>query len=205
MNPTSFVQKSFLLLDQATEEWHKKKSTIKNSSLYYKILLLHLYNFKIWHFEDKIRNPKAKLIAIAKLKKQIDLNNQKRNNQIEIIDRHFVDLLRKRNVKTLPNATGYTENPGSTLDRLSVLSLRIYHLKEELNRNSCEIDHKFQVKQKLTTLFEQKVALSGNFKYQLTNLFNGKARLSLFFAIKLYNSAKLNPEIYKNLTSKKKK
>jgi hypothetical protein len=204
MNPASFIDKAFLLLDQSTAIWHKKESFGKSTLLYNKILLLHLYNFKIWHFEDKIRNPSAKLTAIAKLKKQIDLNNQKRNNQIEIIDRHFVDLLRKRNIKTIPNATGYTENPGSTLDRMSVLSLRIYHLNEELNRNSCEVDHKFQVKQKLTTLFEQKVALSGNFKYQLTNLFNGKARLSLFYAIKLYNNAKLNPEIYKNLTFKKK-
>ena len=205
MNPTSFIHKAFLLLDQSTAIWHKKKSFEKSTSLYNKILLLHLLNFKIWHFEDKIRNPRAKLITIAKLKKQIDLNNQKRNNQIEIIDRHFVDLLRKRNIKTIPNATGYTENPGSTLDRLSVLSLRIYHLNEELNRNSFEVDHKFQVKQKLTTLFEQKVALSGNFKFQLTNLFIGKAKLSLFYAIKMYNNAKLNPEIYKNLTSKKKK
>ena len=103
MKPHSFIQETFLLLDHYTAAWHKRLTSGKSDSLYNKILLLHLYNFKIWHFEDKIRNPQAKLIAIAKLKKQIDLNNQQRNNQIEIIDRHFVDLLRKRNIKTRNN------------------------------------------------------------------------------------------------------
>ena len=205
MNPTSFIHRAFLLLDKYSAIWHKKKSFEKSTSLYKKILLLHLYNFKIWHFEDKIRNPYAKSTDVAKLKRKIDLNNQKRNNQIETIDRHILDLLRNKNIKARINVPGFTENPGSTLDRMSVQSLRIYHLNKELHRNKCDIGHKTQVKQKLATLFNQKTALSNNFIYQLTQLFHGKASLRLYFELKMYNNPKLNPEIYKNLTSKKKK
>jgi hypothetical protein len=205
MNPVSFIQKAFVLFDHSVELWHKKVPSPQGNSLYNKILLLHLYNFRIWHYEDEIRNPKAKLTSIAKFKKKIDRNNQYRNNQIEIIDSHFVNLIRKKNIKTQDNIPGFTENPGSTLDRMSILSLRMYHLKEELNRRTCDINHKTNVNLKLITLFNQKSVLLNNFKYQLVNIFHGKASLRPFFAIKLYNNPKLNPSIYKNLTSEKKK
>ena len=94
---------------------------------------LHRANFELWHQEDKARDVHAGDTAIAAAKRAIDVINQRRNDQIEHCDEL---LLKELSAENLPNfqAELHSETPGMMLDRLSIMSLKMYHTGEEMER-----------------------------------------------------------------------
>src|SRR5262245_22860554 len=92
------------------------------------------YNFRLWHEEDKARPPPATDTETAQVKRAIDKLNQQRNDWIEKLDDWITDELAKRNIVAPQAAAQNTETLGSTIDRLSILALRIYHLIEQRDR-----------------------------------------------------------------------
>ena len=92
------------------------------------------FNFRLWHEEDIARSPDADDSRIAQVKRNIDRLNQQRNDWIEKIDDHFSETLAARGVTPRPGAGLNTETPGSVIDRLSILALRIYHMEEQIRR-----------------------------------------------------------------------
>lgn len=94
---------------------------------------LHHANFELWHQEDKARDIQSGDAAIATAKRAIDSINQRRNDQIERCDEM---LLNELSAKNLPNfqAELHSETPGMMLDRLSIISLKVYHTREETER-----------------------------------------------------------------------
>src|SRR5437773_1590929 len=93
------------------------------------------YNFRLWHEEDKARSPSASDAEIAQVKRAIDKLNQQRNDWIEKLDDWITEELSRRNVVAPASAPHNTETLGSTIDRLSILALRIYHLAEQRDRS----------------------------------------------------------------------
>ncbi len=85
------------------------------------------YNFQLWHAEDLVREPDASDAQIAAAKRRIDQLNQLRNDWIERLDEAITEQL--MGVQTHPDAPLNTETLGSVIDRLSILTLRIYHLQ----------------------------------------------------------------------------
>jgi hypothetical protein len=88
----------------------------------------------LWHEEDVARSPDATDQRIAEVKRAIDRHNQQRNDRIENLDELLLAQLDDQGVVTPSDAPLNTETPGSAIDRLSILSLRIFHLEEELAR-----------------------------------------------------------------------
>src|SRR5689334_1298041 len=83
-------------------------------------------NFLLWHEEDKARRTDVDDSAIATVKRAIDKLNQQRNDLIEKLDEAILAEL----AKTAPEpATELinSETPGSIVDRISIMSLKIYH------------------------------------------------------------------------------
>ena len=92
------------------------------------------------------------------LKHRIDRSNQDRTDLVEQIDSYFRQLY--SDVTPLPDATINTESPAWAVDRLSILALKIYHMKEQTERTDASPEHIKKCKSKLNILLEQQKDLS---------------------------------------------
>lgn len=190
-----------------TENWHKNKKHKENSykEIYNYIVLLHWYNYTLWHLEDEARNPAATPPKIANVKHSIDKANQQRNDTIEQIDLCIEEYLKKLEIETKEDARYYTETVGSVIDRLSILALKIYHMNIESLRPKTDIDHMKECSQKLIILKEQKNYLVKALTQLVKEIFEGEIKQFVYRQFKMYNDPKLNPKIYKNTVKKSKK
>jgi hypothetical protein len=106
-----------------------------------------------WHFEDIIRDPNIDPVEALKLKRRIDKSNQDRTDLVERIDSYF--YTKYSDLEPLPEATINTESPAWAIDRLSILALKIYHMRKEAERTDADKTHKELCQQKLNVLLQQ--------------------------------------------------
>ncbi len=167
------------------------------------ILVNHGFNFLLWHEEDLARDPHATDSVIAAVKRRIDRLNQARNDAIEAIDDAIAHALNEYGVSAPSNAPRNTETPGSAIDRLSILSLRIYHYAERLAdmpaaspaaaNDDADSLLRHTIASSHTLCLKQLDGLSGALGYLLSDLFAGRKRHELFRQLKMYNDPSLNP------------
>src|SRR5438045_6446116 len=119
---------------ECVERWHVEPIDSRYDGLLAVVCEQLSYNFKLWREEDKARSPSASDTEIAQVKRAIDKLNQQRNDWIEKLDDWITEELGRRGVAALASAPQNTETLGSTIDRLSILALRIYHLVEQRDR-----------------------------------------------------------------------
>jgi len=148
-----------------------------------------------WHREDIIRKPDIDLALALQIKRNIDRDNQERVDLVE----HIEDVIAAelKDVKVLPDATINTETPGWAIDRLSILALKIYHMRIETNRIDAGEDHIRNCKRKLNILLEQKADMFTSIDQLLDDLAAGKKKMKLYKQMKMYNDPELNPVLYK--------
>ncbi len=144
-----------------------------------------------WHYEDIIRDPDIKPAAALELKRKIDASNQERTDLVEYIDSYFLN--KYADVKVKSDATINTESPAWAIDRLSILALKIYHMKEETERKDASEKHISTCKQKLSVLLEQKKDLSTAIDQLLADIADGKKYMKVYKQMKMYNDDELNP------------
>ena len=147
-----------------------------------------------WHLEDIIRDPHIDPLEALKLKRRIDRSNQDRTDLVEQIDSYF--RMKYNDVKILPNATINTESPAWAVDRLSILALKIYHMKEQAERNDASAEHKEKCQKKLDVLLEQQVDLSTAIDQHLDDIENGRKYMKVYKQMKMYNDPSTNPVLY---------
>lgn len=147
-----------------------------------------------WHLEDIIRDPHIDPLEALKLKRRIDRSNQDRTDLVEQIDSYF--RMKYNDVKILPNATINTESPAWAVDRLSILALKIYHMKEQAERNDASAEHKEKCQKKLDVLLEQQVDLSTAIDQLLDDIENGRKYMKVYKQMKMYNDPSTNPVLY---------
>ena len=147
-----------------------------------------------WHLEDIIRNPAIDPVEAVAIKRRIDKSNQDRTDLVELIDSFFLDKYKE--VKVLPDATINTESPAWAVDRLSILTLKIYHMTEEANRPDATPEHKAKCEEKLNVLLEQKVDLSTALDQLLADIKAGRKYMKVYKQMKMYNDPALNPVLY---------
>lgn len=148
-----------------------------------------------WHFEDIIRDPNINPEAALVLKRKIDKSNQERTDVVEYIDAHFLE--KYKDIKVLENATLNTESPAWAIDRLSILALKIYHMKQEADRKDASEDHIAACEKKLAVLLEQQQDLSTAIDMLLSDIKSGKKYMKVYKQMKMYNDESLNPVLYK--------
>ncbi len=147
-----------------------------------------------WHFEDIIRDPHIDPVEALKLKRRIDASNQERTDLVEYIDSYFLD--KYKDVKISPNATINTESPAWAIDRLSILELKIYHMREETLRTDVDANHTAQCKTKLNTLLQQESDLSTAIEELIRDIAAGDKYMKVYKQMKMYNDPSLNPVLY---------
>lgn len=149
-----------------------------------------------WHFEDIIRDPQIDPIAALTLKRRIDASNQERTDLVELLDSYFWD--KYKDVKPVDNATINTESPAWAIDRLSILALKIYHMRQEVKRMDVDENHINKCQEKLNVLLEQKKDLSSAIDQLLEDIENGVKYMKVYKQMKMYNDPSLNPVLYGN-------
>lgn len=153
-----------------------------------------------WHYEDIIRDPQIEPNAALTLKRKIDASNQDRTDLVEFIDSYFLNKYQSVEIKK--DATINTESPAWAIDRLSILTLKIYHMNEEAIRTDASPEHLEKCKTKLAILLEQRVDLSKAIDQLLTNIEAGNKYMKVYKQMKMYNDDELNPVLRKTTKEK---
>jgi hypothetical protein len=147
-----------------------------------------------WHLEDIIRKPDIDPVQALLIKRRIDKSNQDRTDTVEKMDDYF--LAQFRNVVAKPGARINSETPAWLLDKMSILTLKIYHMKEQTERTDASADHKQKCEQKLSVLLEQKTDMRNAFDELIEDIQSGNRRFKVYRQMKMYNDASLNPMLY---------
>ena len=148
-----------------------------------------------WHYEDIIRLPDINPVEALTLKRKIDASNQDRTDMVEYIDSYFLD--KYKNITVKENASINTESPAWAIDRLSILALKVYHMKEESTRDTASVSHRVSCKQKLDILLEQRKDLTIAIDDLLKDIYEGSKYMKVYKQMKMYNDDDLNPMLYK--------
>jgi hypothetical protein len=184
------------LQDKFVDFWHKDSgSTGTEAGVYQLILDQHASNFKLWHLEDKARLTGVDDAFIAQIKRQIDQTNQRRNNLIEAMDEWLLQELAPRDLPR-KEAALHSETPGMIIDRLSILSLKIYHTQEEINRAGAPAGHAERNQNRYEILIHQRGDLANCLASLWQDILAGKRQFKLYRQLKMYNDPTLNPALY---------
>ncbi|HZZ72061.1 MAG TPA: DUF4254 domain-containing protein [Pirellulales bacterium] len=184
-------------LQQATvARWHREPLDNRYGGFHGLVCQQHQYNYALWHEEDMARSPEAGDMRIAAVKRAIDRYNQQRNDAIEKLDDFLVAAVATLGIVAQPEAKLNTETPGSTIDRLSILALRIYHMQEQVERADATSEHVAKAEHRLAILREQHRDLSSALADLLADIFAGRKRLKVYRQFKMYNDPSLNPYLY---------
>lgn len=147
-----------------------------------------------WHMEDLIRDPEIDPAAGMALKHRIDASNQERTDRVEDLDTYFRDLYRE--VIPAADAQINTESPAWALDRLSILAVKIFHMKAETERTDATEEHLARCRGKLAVLLEQRRDLSLAIDTLLEDIAAGRKYMKVYRQMKMYNDADTNPVLY---------
>ena len=147
-----------------------------------------------WHLEDIIRDPAIDPVEALKIKRRIDRSNQVRTDMVEDIDSYFRQLY--AGVEVLDNATLNTESPAWAIDRLSILALKIYHMREQAERSDATAEHCALCHAKLDVLLEQRADLTTAIDQLLDDIAAGRKYMKVYRQMKMYNDPATNPVLY---------
>lgn len=192
------------LHEQTVAAWHSGPISNPHDGVMNLICNQHSFNYLLWHEEDLARNRGASDAEIANVKRKIDRLNQQRNDAIEELDAWIAGYLHQHSpVPPDADTPMNTETPGSAIDRLSIMALRIYHLREQLGRADVDESHRESVRQKLQRCEEQKRDLAIALGQLLNDLQSGAKRHKIYRQFKMYNDPTLNPYLYETKRSKR--
>lgn len=190
------VQTILDLQKKTVDRWHRRSVDNQYDGVFHTICQQHAFNFLLWHEEDIARCPNAADSKIAEVKRAIDQYNQSRNDWIEKIDDAITEMTVANGVAPRTDAPMNTETPGSAIDRLSIMSLRLYHLNEQLERTNITAEHRASVEQKIAVCQVQQRDLAAALQSLLNDIAAGEKRHNTYRQFKMYNDPTLNPYLY---------
>ena len=197
----NFTENSNRIFERSILDYHKTDhvdAPIQNpyplKSIEYYLYLKNWIDTVQWHLEDIIRDPNINPEEALKIKRRIDKSNQDRTDLVELIDSYFLDKYKDIQVK--PDAIINTESPAWAIDRLSILALKIYHMRQEVERTDTTPEHHAQCEAKLNILLEQQNDLSAAINQLIADIEAGCKYMKVYKQMKMYNDPSLNPVLY---------
>ena len=196
-----FAENCNEVFDRATADYHVTDNVdaphpnpYEEGSVEHTLYAKNMIDAIQWHLEDIIRDPEINPADCVTLKRRIDKSNQDRTDMVEEIDTYFRNLY--SNVSPSPEATINTESPAWAIDRLSILALKIYHMKAETMRADASIEHKDKCRSKLNVLLEQRSDLTAAIDTLLDDIAAGRKYMKVYRQMKMYNDPATNPVLY---------
>ncbi|AXC14983.1 hypothetical protein ACPOL_5737 [Acidisarcina polymorpha] len=187
-----------ILHDRWTGEWHAELPHTVNESgtdFLQTVFANHLANFNVWHAEDETRLLEASDHQVARAKRIIDFENQRRNDFAELCDTILLDYLERHDLPNR-NAELHTETPGLIIDRLSILSLKLFHTAEEVYRVDAPPGHAERNRERHHILTEQCDDLVKGLDRLWQQVLAGDRCFKQYRQLKMYNDPTLNPALY---------
>jgi|SRR5882672_10005364 len=178
----------------AQTDWSPAGGTDQSGDLWSHIERNHRCNCSLWTEEDQARRRDVPDSAIAANKRNIDAFNQQRNDAIEKIDESLLALLPAK--ERTAGARLNSETAGAMVDRLSILALKIYHMRIQTERRDAGEEHLETSRARLARLAEQRADLAGCFDALLADCLAGRARFKVYRQFKMYNDPAFNPYLY---------
>jgi hypothetical protein len=198
----TFTEKANPIFLQAIRDYHLKddvdtaiNNPYERDSIEYSLYLKCWIDTVQWHLEDIIRDPHIDPVDALALKRRIDRSNQDRTDLVEEIDSYFRKIY--ADVKPQEDARLNTESPAWAIDRLSILALKIWHMKEQTDRQDADATHLQKCQAKLEVLQEQQVDLSTAIDQLLEDIEAGRIYMKVYRQMKMYNDPTTNPVLYK--------
>ena len=197
------LEKAFTAQMEANAQWHINEPEALEAdtnplleNIAPLVLVQHLMNFKLWHVEDIARRKDVTPDVIADCKYKIDGLNQRRNDFMEKVDACLVGMI----MPMIGEGEGRhnTESLGMSIDRLSILSLKMFHMQEQVERTDVDEAHVEGCRGKLAVLKEQRDDLMRSVFELIDEFAAGTKRPKVYYQFKMYNDPSLNPELYKN-------
>jgi hypothetical protein len=187
-----------LVFQKSIQDWHTNLAPSNNpyekDSMNFILYSKSHIDTIQWHVEDEIRRADIPDSDIATLKRRIDALNQERTNLVEVLDDYFLNLY--KDVKVKPGARMNSETPAWLIDRMSILELKIYHMKEQTERKDADSKHISQCQAKLDILLDQRKDMSNCLLELLDDLNSGHKYMKVYRQMKMYNDKNLNPSLY---------
>lgn len=197
----TFTEQANRIFLQAIRDYHLTDhvdTPIRNpydrESIDYSLYLKCWIDTVQWHLEDIIRDPHIDPADALAMKRRIDRSNQDRTDLVEDIDTYFRRLYSE--VKPMPDARLNTESPAWAVDRLSILALKIWHMREQTERTDVGEEHLQKCRAKLDVLLEQQVDLSTAIDQLLEDIAEGRKYMKVYRQMKMYNDPSTNPVLY---------
>ena len=180
------------LQSRLTSAWHRETPAATGDGFNRMVEENHLRNFNLWHEEDIARRDDLGSERVHKAKRAIDGFNQQRNNFIEQMDMELVASLKPAESGVPKNS----ETPGMIIDRLSILALKEYHMREEAERAEASEEHRANCGAKLARIILQRNDLTGCLRELLEDVAAGRRTFGVYYQFKMYNDPALNPQLY---------
>jgi hypothetical protein len=153
----------------------------------------HRYNGLLWGEEDRARRLDVPAEDIAAGKRLIDRYNQRRNDAIEAIDEALLAELAGSAPQPGPGARLSSETAGAIIDRLSILALKIHHMRAQAERSDVDDAHVRACAARLERLDTQRRDLMSCLDMLLADVLAGRAYFKVYRQFKMYNDPALNP------------
>lgn len=191
------VEAILSLHEKTVADWHQAPIENGFAGLLNLVCEQHRFNYELWHQEDIARCRDVTNEKIAEVKRNIDRLNQSRNDHIEKLDDWLTAELLQQAIHPLPDARQNTETPGSAIDRLSIMSLRLYHYREQLERDDVDSQHLARVQERIGLCQQQLTDLARSLAELLADIQSGRRIHKTYRQMKMYNDPTLNPFLYK--------
>ena len=203
MESTTFTEQASSIFRQAIADYHLTddvdtpiRNPYSRESIEYKLYLKCWIDTVQWHYEDLVRDPHIDPTDALALKRRIDRSNQDRTDLVEDIDSYFRQTYSE--VQPLPDARLNTESPAWAVDRLSILTLKIWHMQEQTARSDASDSHLERCQQRLAVLVEQRKDLATAIQQLLDDIAQGRVQMKVYRQMKMYNDPATNPVLYNN-------
>ncbi len=151
----------------------------------------HFCNVSLWDLEDEARRRDVPDAIIAETKRAIDGWNQRRNDLVERMDRALlagfvgVDVSR---------AALHSETAGMIVDRLSILALKIWHMRCYA-ADAADPKLAEECREKAAQLTAQRGDLARCLEQLYADFAAGRRHFKLYRQHKAYNDPRLNPAL----------
>ncbi len=153
----------------------------------------HRCNTLLWDEEDLARRVDVGDAAIAANKRAIDRYNQQRNDAVERIDEALLERIAQ--LTPAGDARHHSETAGAMIDRLSILSLKAFHMGREADRADATDAQRESWRERHARILLQRDDLERCFDTLLDEAAAGRAFWRVYRQFKMYNDAELNPHL----------
>lgn len=194
MNPAQTINEIDALHRETIIHWKKNTVQLTQNGFLKHVEENHAFNYQLWHEEDKARRDDMGFEFVYQAKRKIDHFNQQRNNCMEHMDQWLQAHLNP--VDPTTPCPVHSETPGMIIDRLSILTLKHYHMMLQTMREDVDEAHRKTCRNKLTLIENQRNQLLCCLQDFLQGILDKTRTFKLYHQLKMYNDKQLNPELY---------